>query len=38
MSSESKTTHTMGSTVLDYVDAEQVPTRQTAPAGDDEEE
>lgn len=38
MSIENKTTHTMGSAVLDYVDAEQVSTRQTAPAGDNEEE
>lgn len=38
MSSESKTTHTMGSTVLDYVDAEQLATRQTSPVAGDEEE
>ena len=28
----------LGSTVLDYVDAEQVATRHVAPAGADEEE
>ena len=28
----------LGSSVLDYVDAEHLATRQTPPAGDDEEE